>query len=53
VLFDWRGCLVHDPPDEWWVTQALLATGRPASDDEVARISVALRTSGSPASTTN
>jgi HAD superfamily hydrolase (TIGR01509 family) len=23
VLFDWRGTLVADPPDEWWVATAL------------------------------
>jgi HAD superfamily hydrolase (TIGR01493 family) len=22
VLFDWRGTLVADPPDEWWITRA-------------------------------
>jgi len=28
VLFDWRGTLVADPPDEWWVGLALERLGR-------------------------
>ena len=30
-MFDWRGTLVHDPPDDWWMTQALERVGRSAS----------------------
>jgi HAD superfamily hydrolase (TIGR01509 family) len=47
VLFDWRGILVHDPPHEWWVAQALVGVGRPASDDAVASFSDALRAGAS------
>jgi HAD superfamily hydrolase (TIGR01509 family) len=32
VLFDWRGTLVVDPPDEWWVTTALERIGRDPAD---------------------
>ena len=32
VLFDWRGTLVADPPDEWWVTTALERLGRNRAD---------------------
>jgi HAD superfamily hydrolase (TIGR01509 family) len=28
VLFDWRGTLVADPPDEWWVATAIERLGR-------------------------
>jgi HAD superfamily hydrolase (TIGR01509 family) len=28
VLFDWRGTLVADPPDAWWVAKALDRLGR-------------------------
>lgn len=44
VLFDWRGTLVEDPPDEWWVKTALTRTGRTADDDLVTRLCLALRT---------
>jgi len=43
VLFDWRGTLVDDPPDEWWVREALLRAGREAGDDRVAELTAALR----------
>jgi HAD superfamily hydrolase (TIGR01509 family) len=43
VLFDWRGTLVADPPDEWWVQRALERTGRPASPEIVAGWCDALR----------
>jgi len=29
VLFDWRGILVADPPDEWWIGRAFQQLGRP------------------------
>src|SRR5262249_45723052 len=32
VLFDWRGTLVVDPPDEWWVATALERIGRDPID---------------------
>jgi HAD superfamily hydrolase (TIGR01493 family) len=34
VLFDWRGTLVADPPDEWWIRNAIERLGR--DTDEVA-----------------
>ena len=42
VLFDWRGTLVDDPPDEWWVRRALERCGRAADEDHVAEICAAL-----------
>ena len=35
VLFDWRGTLVHDPDESWWVGEALRRMGRPTTDGEV------------------
>jgi HAD superfamily hydrolase (TIGR01493 family) len=35
VLFDWRGTLVADPPDEWWVATALERLGRNRADAPV------------------
>ena len=32
VLFDWRGTLVADPPEEWWVATALERLGRNGAD---------------------
>src|SRR5437588_2704475 len=32
VLFDWRGTLVADPPDEWWIATALERLGRNGAD---------------------
>jgi HAD superfamily hydrolase (TIGR01509 family) len=43
VLFDWRGTLVHDPPHEWWVSNALLRAGRAADDATVTKVSDDLR----------
>jgi len=43
VLFDWRGTLVDDPPDEWWVRAALTRTGRDTSAEQVAACCSALR----------
>jgi HAD superfamily hydrolase (TIGR01509 family) len=43
VLFDWRGTLVDDPPDEWWVREALLRAGRAADEPRVAELTAALR----------
>jgi HAD superfamily hydrolase (TIGR01509 family) len=43
VLFDWRGTLVDDPPDEWWVRSTLARTGRDAGDEQVDRLCAALR----------
>ena len=42
VLFDWRGTLVHDPPDEWWVRNALLRAGRAADNARVIELCDAL-----------
>jgi HAD superfamily hydrolase (TIGR01509 family) len=42
VLFDWRGTLVYDPPDAWWVSRAFERVGR-TSDNEVPRLCHALR----------
>jgi HAD superfamily hydrolase (TIGR01509 family) len=42
VLFDWRGTLVYDPPDEWWVTRALERAGRTVDSSEVERLCAAL-----------
>jgi hypothetical protein len=30
VLFDWRGTLVADPPNEWWLCKAMERLGRDA-----------------------
>jgi len=35
VLFDWRGTLVRDPDDEWWLRTALSRLGRQVSDAEI------------------
>ncbi|HEV7523792.1 MAG TPA: HAD family hydrolase [Acidimicrobiia bacterium] len=43
ILFDWRGTLVHDPPNEWWVREALLRVGRVADEKRVVDFSDALR----------
>lgn len=43
VLFDWRGTLVDDPPDDWWVRSALARAGRDAGDEPVADWCGALR----------
>jgi HAD superfamily hydrolase (TIGR01493 family) len=32
VLFDWRGTLVADPPDEWWVGKAIERLGGDTDD---------------------
>jgi HAD superfamily hydrolase (TIGR01509 family) len=32
VLFDWRGTLVADPPDEWWLCKAMERLGRDTDD---------------------
>jgi HAD superfamily hydrolase (TIGR01509 family) len=42
VLFDWRGVLVHDPPDEWWVREALLRAGRAPDARTIAELCHAL-----------
>jgi len=44
VLFDWRGTLVDDPPDDWWVGEALRRAGRDAGDAQITARCVALRT---------
>jgi HAD superfamily hydrolase (TIGR01509 family) len=36
VLFDWRGTLVRDPDDSWWVRTALARVGRNVDESEVA-----------------
>ena len=43
VLLDWRGTLVDDPPDEWWVRAALQRVGRDAGPHQVAAWCAALR----------
>jgi hypothetical protein len=35
VLFDWRGTLVRDPDDLWWVRTALTRSGRYMGDASV------------------
>ena len=47
VLFDWRGTLVADPPDEWWVGRALERVGRPHTNAAIAEWCTALRTAAS------
>ncbi len=42
VLFDWRGTLVVDWPDEWWIRRALVRLGRSDSLHEVEEIRDAL-----------
>jgi HAD superfamily hydrolase (TIGR01509 family) len=44
VLFDWRGTLVEDPPDEWWVGRALTRAGRAPEEAVVSGLCAALRT---------
>jgi HAD superfamily hydrolase (TIGR01509 family) len=46
VLFDWRGTLVRDPDDAWWVRKALARLQRNASDAEVLQIVEDLRAAG-------
>jgi HAD superfamily hydrolase (TIGR01509 family) len=46
VLFDWRGTLVVDWPDEWWIQEALAATNRTPRPGEVASICEALAAAG-------
>jgi FMN phosphatase YigB (HAD superfamily) len=43
VLFDWRGTLVDDPPDEFWVRAALARTGRDTAVEQVDAWCAALR----------
>ncbi len=43
VLFDWRGTLVDDPPDEWWVRAALTRVGRTPTEADVAALCSALQ----------
>jgi hypothetical protein len=43
VLFDWRGTLVRDPDDAWWVRSALARLGRDTSDGEVGAVVDRLR----------
>ncbi|HLN17643.1 MAG TPA: HAD family hydrolase [Acidimicrobiales bacterium] len=38
VLFDWRGTLVADPEDAWWVAEALRRLGRPTAPTTVAQL---------------
>lgn len=38
VLFDWRGTLVADPQDDWWVRRALTSIGRDPSPAEINEI---------------
>jgi HAD superfamily hydrolase (TIGR01509 family) len=46
VLFDWRGTLVRDPEDGWWVRSALVRLERIASNAEVANFVDRLRVAG-------
>jgi HAD superfamily hydrolase (TIGR01509 family) len=43
VLFDWRGTLVRDPDDAWWVRSALTRLEGGASDTAVAEVVDSLR----------
>jgi len=43
VLFDWRGTLVRDPDDRWWVRSALARLQRRFDDREVTDIVERLR----------
>jgi FMN phosphatase YigB (HAD superfamily) len=38
VLFDWRGTLVADPEDEWWVRRAFARLDRVASTAKVGKV---------------
>ncbi|HUI05190.1 MAG TPA: HAD family hydrolase [Acidimicrobiales bacterium] len=38
VLFDWRGTLVVDWADEWWIEQALSGTNRTPGHGEIASL---------------
>jgi len=38
VLFDWRGTLVRDPDDAWWVRTALARLERGTNNIEVAEV---------------
>jgi phosphoglycolate phosphatase-like HAD superfamily hydrolase len=38
VLFDWRGTLIRDPEDSWWVRTALARVGRNVNESEVVDI---------------
>jgi FMN phosphatase YigB (HAD superfamily) len=44
VMFDWRGTLVADWPDEWWVRRAFSVMNMPYESDNVGSIVEALRT---------
>jgi FMN phosphatase YigB (HAD superfamily) len=43
VLFDWRGTLVRDPDDAWWVRTALTRVERGTGDTEVTEVVDRLR----------
>jgi HAD superfamily hydrolase (TIGR01509 family) len=38
VMFDWRGTLIGDPDDSWWVRTALSRVGRNPDESEVVAI---------------
>jgi HAD superfamily hydrolase (TIGR01509 family) len=46
VLFDWRGTLVADPEDQWWVRRAFARLGRQASPNEVGKVVEGLALAG-------
>jgi len=46
VLFDWRGTLVRDPDDSWWVSTALARVGRSADESEVVDLVCRLQAAG-------
>jgi HAD superfamily hydrolase (TIGR01509 family) len=45
-MLDWRGTLVRDPDDAWWVRTALARLERSAGNAEVAEVVDRLRTAG-------
>ena len=46
MLFDWRGTLVRDPDDAWWIRKALARLQRDTNDAEVLQIAEHLRAAG-------
>lgn len=42
VLFDWRGTLVLDPPEAWWIARALKRIGRVHTSEEIQPLVVAI-----------
>jgi len=42
VLFDWRGTLVLDAPETWWIERALKRVGQRRTSDEIERLADAI-----------